>query len=258
MRPLNRIATIVAHEFRIARRDVSSVMILLVFPIITIAFLKPAFEPALRQAGYVRATGAEQVVPGQAAMAAFFVVALVTYAFFSEHSWGTWDRLRASHASSIEIVVGKALPRALMGAAQITLLFVVGVLVFDLHIAGPPVALVPPAAAFCVCLTMLGVCVTALCRSAQQAGAFAYLGMVLFGAIGGAFVPFGLLPGWARAIAPVTPTYWVMRSMRSVVLDGHGLRSVVTPTIVLLGMATLFAVVAGARMRFDEAKVGWN
>lgn len=51
--------------------------------------------------------------------------------------------------------------------------------------------------AFAICLVFLGVAVTALCRTAQQTGAFTYLGMVLFGAIGGAFVPFNLLPGWA-------------------------------------------------------------
>ena len=82
---------------------------------------------------------------------------------------------------------------------------------------------------------LLGVAATALSRTAQQANAFAFTGMVLFGAIGGAFVPFNVLPGWAQAIAPVTPTYWAMRGMRSVVLDGQGLGGVLAPTAMLLG-----------------------
>ena len=65
--------------------------------------------------------------------------------------------------------------------------------------------------------------VTAICRTAQQANAFAYVGMVLFGAIGGALVPFSVLPRWAQTVAPVTPTYWAMRGFRSVILDGQGL-----------------------------------
>ena len=252
-----RIEVIVAHELRLARRDPLSVMVLLVFPLITTAFLKPAFRPALVAAGYAHANGAEHVVPGQAAMSAFFVVSLVTFAFFSEHSWATWDRLRASHASSLEIMVGKGLPRAVIGVAQLALLFGAGVVVFGLHIRGSALALAPLLVAFSVCLVFLGVAVTAVCRSAQQAGAFAYLGMVLFGAIGGAFVPFDLLPAWARAVAPVTPTYWTMRGMRSVVLDGRGLGGVVAPTVVLSAMAALFAVVAVRRFRFDDAKRGW-
>jgi ABC-2 type transport system permease protein len=82
-------------------------------------------------------------------------------------------------------------------------------------------------------------------------------GMVLFGAIGGALVPLSVLPGWARAIAPVTPTYWVMRGFRAVILDGRGLGAVAGPVVVLLSMAALFAVVALRRLRFDETKIAW-
>ena len=121
----------------------------------------------------------------------------MTFAFFTEHGWATWDRLRASQATSLEIVLGKALPRVATGVVQLAVLLSAGVLVFGLHIRGNALALAPLMIAFCVCLVLLGVCVTALCRTAQQANSFAYLGMVLFGAIGGAFVPFNLLP--ARA-----------------------------------------------------------
>jgi len=108
-----------------------------------------------------------------------------------------------------------------------------------------------------VCLVLLGVCVTAICRTAQQASAFAYLGMVLFGAIGGAFVPFSFLPSWAQVVAPVTPTYWVMRGSRSVVLDGRGIGAIALPSVVLVGMSAAFAIVALRRLRFDETKTGW-
>jgi ABC-2 type transport system permease protein len=252
-----RLGVILAHEGRIIRRDPYPIMVLIVFPIIDMAFLKAAFRPALVQSGHPHANGAEQVVPGQAAMMAFFVVSLVTFAFFAEFTWGTWDRLRASSARSIEIVLGKAIPRVAMVLAQYVVVFLAGIVIFDLHIRGPAIALVPLVASFSVCLVLLGVAVTAYCRTAQQAGAFATAGMVLFGAIGGALVPIGVLPDWARAIAPAVPTYWVMRGSRSVILDGNGFGSVVFPAAVLLGMAALFAVAALRRMRFDETKVAW-
>jgi ABC-2 type transport system permease protein len=257
MNALRRFGVIVAHESRIARRDPFSILVLLVFPIITTAFLKPAFRPALVEHGFAHANGAEQVVPGQAVMSAFFVVSLVTFSFFSEHGWATWDRIRASRATSLEIVAGKSVPRIVVAGLQLVVLLVAGVVVFDLHIAGSPLALAPLIVAFSFSLVLLGVCVTAVCRTAQQAGAFAYLGMVLFGAIGGAFVPIDVLPGWARAIAPVTPTYWAMRGMRSVILDGRGLGGTMLPSAVLLGMTALFALVALRRFRFDQQKTGF-
>jgi ABC-2 type transport system permease protein len=255
---LRRVGIILAHELRLARRDPLPVMVLIVFPIVTMAFLKPAFRPALVQAGHVHANGAEQVVPGQATLSAFFVVSLVTFGFFAEHYWGTWDRLRASQASSFEIVLGKALPRIVISLAQFIVIFATGVVVFDLKIRGGVLALAPLVVAFSICLVLLGVAVTAVCRTAQQANAFGIVGMVLFGAIGGALVPFNVLPGWARTIAPATPTYWAMRGFRSIILDGQGLGGVTTPILVLLAMALLFGVVGLRRLRFDEAKVAWT
>jgi len=254
---VHRILAIVEHELRLARRDPTPLLVLIVFPVITIAFLKPALQPALVQAGYPNATGAEQVVPGQAVMSAFFLVSLVTIAFFAEHGWGTWDRLRASPATSIEIVVGKSVPRVAIGIVEFAVVLAAGVVIFGLSMQGDAMALVPLVVAFCICLVLLGVAATALSRTAQQANAFAFTGMVLFGAIGGAFVPFNVLPGWAQAIAPATPTYWAMRGMRSVVLDGQGLGGVLRPTAMLLGMSALFAVVAVWRFRFDDAKTGF-
>jgi ABC-2 type transport system permease protein len=254
---VRRLGVILAHEGRLIRRDPFPILVLVVFPIIDIAFLKAAFRPALVQARHPNANGAEQVVPGQAAMMAFFIVSLVTFAFFSEFTWSTWDRLRASPAGSIEIVLGKAIPRVAMVLAQFVVVFVAGIVIFDLRIRGEVIALIPLVVSFSVCLVLLGVAVTAFCRTAQQAGSFATAGMVLFGAIGGALVPISVLPDWARAIAPATPTYWVMRGFRSVILDGRGLGAVTAPVAVLGAMTVLFAVVALRRMRFDETKVAW-
>ncbi|MBV8950273.1 MAG: ABC transporter permease [Actinobacteria bacterium] len=249
---------LVAHELRLTRRSVDAVLVLIAFPLITIGFLKPAIRPALVQSGFPHANGAEHVVPGQTVMSAFFLVSLITFSFYTEHSWATWDRLRASPATSLEIVLGKTLPRLGMGVLQFVVLLGAGVLVFGLGIRGNAVALVPLVFAFVACLVALGVAVTALCRTAQQANAFGYGGMVLFGALGGAFVPISVLPRWARTVAPVTPTYWAMRGMRSVILGGRGLGAVVAPSVVLLVMAFAFAVVALRRLRFDERKTGWT
>jgi ABC-2 type transport system permease protein len=255
---LRRVGVILAHELRLARRDPVPILVLVVFPIITTAFLKPAFRPALIQGGDLHANGAEQVVPGQATVSAFFIVSLITFSFFSEFAWATFDRLRATPASSFEIVLGKAIPRVGMAVGQFVVVLGAGLLFFQLHIQGDILALIPLVTMFSICLVLLGVAVTATCRTAQQANAFAYIGMVLFGAIGGALVPINVLPDWARTIAPATPTYWVMRGFRSVIVDGRGLSGVAAPVGVLLAMGLLFGLIAVGRLRFDETKVGWT
>jgi ABC-2 type transport system permease protein len=249
-----RLGAILAHELRLIGRDPVPMMVLIAFPLITMAFVKPAFRAALQQTGYPDANGAEQVVPGQAVMNAFFVVSLVTFAFFSEHAFRTWDRVRASSATSSEIVLGKSLPRVAMVIVQLCFVMLCGVVVFDLHIAGNALALLPLIVAFSIALVLLGVAVTAVCHSAQQANAFSYAGLVLFGAIGGALVPLGVLPQWAKTVAPLTPTYWAMRGFQSVILDGEGLGAMAAPIAALTAMSLAFAAVALRRLRFDAAK----
>jgi ABC-2 type transport system permease protein len=108
---------------------------------------------------------------------------------------------------------------------------------------------------FSLCLVLLGVAVTAVCRSVQQANAFSYAGLVVFGAIGGALVPLTVLPAWAKTIAPLTPTYWAMRGFRSVILDGQGFGAMAAPIAALAAMSAVFAVIALRRLRFDDTKV---
>jgi len=251
---LGRLRTILGHELRLARRDPVTVMVLVVFPIITMAFVKPAFRAALQQSGYPHANGSEQVVPGQAVMSAFFIVSVTTFAFFSEYAYRTWDRLRASPASSIEIVLGKATPRIAMVVAQLLVVLGAGVLLFDLHFRGDAIALLPLILVFAVTLVLLGVAITSLAHSAQQASAIAFVGMVLFGAIGGALVPLSVLPHWAKPFAPVTPTYWAMRGFNSVILDGRGWGAMIAPVAALGVMSLAFTAVALRKLRFDADK----
>ena len=52
--------------------------------------------------------------------------------------------------------------------------------------------------------------------------AFAVVGMVLFGALGGAFVPYDVLPGWAKDIAPAMKSAFSRPGAKliEVVVDG--------------------------------------
>ena len=256
-----RLGVILAHELRLAARDPLPVMVLIVFPIITMAFLKPAFRPALVQSGLSarerrRAGGAR---PG-GARARSSSCRSSTFAFFSEFGWMTWDRLRASPATSLEIVLGKATParrdgdRAVRrhprrGRARSS----------TCTSAATRSRSLPLVVVFSICLVLLGVAVTAICRTAQQANAFAYRrhGAVRRDRWRARAVQRAPALG-AGTIAPATPTYWAMRGFRSV--DPRRPRAsaaMAAPIAVLAAMGVLFAVIALRRLRFDETKVAW-
>lgn len=249
---------IARHDLRILRSDPVFLVTMTVMPLIVMAFIKPAFGATtvpLAGAG-VAANGAEHAVPGVTVMFAFFLVGNVGFGVFREHGWNTWERLRASRATSAEVMAGKVVVPLLTLALQLAVLIGLGGLLFDLNVRGSMPAMIAVAAALALCLVCLGLLLLALARSILQLNAVSNLGTMLFAGLGGAIAPIAVLPGWARAVAPATPSYWAMRGFRDVIAGG-GFAQVALSIAVLLGFAAIFAVVAGLRFRFDDVKVSF-
>lgn len=249
-----RSGAIAGHELRQMARESGSYLTLVVMPILMIAFLKPAFAPALTHLFGRRLNGSQQAVPGMVTMFSFFAATLVSVAIFREHGWHTWDRLRSSQARSLDILAGKVAPAVLTSLALQAILFGTGVVVFGLSVPGSLVGL----AFICVLMTLafvsLGLTLAAYLKSTQQLQAVQNVLAFVLAGLGGAFSPLGVLPRWARAVSPVTPTYWAMEGFHNVILAPGGLITTLRPALVLLAFAGAATLVAARRMRFDEAK----
>lgn len=251
-------ALVVARrEVRLLVQDPMPLILLLAVPLAILAFLKPVLFIALIIEGYPGTNGSEQAVPGAAATFSLLLAGLVGLSFFREHGWGIWDRLRASPATAGHILAGKLLPLYGFALVQAAWIFAVGFAVFGLRARGPVIALVVLTVAAAAAHLALGLLVVAFARTIQQVNALANLGAALLAGFGGAIVPAYLLPGWVRAVGPFTPTHWVMRGYRAVILDGRGLDGVWEPSLVLLLFAAALAVAALARLSVEEVKSFW-
>ncbi len=251
---LGRSLVIARQDWRVLRRESIPVMVLVVMPLLLMPFMKPAFKAAFVTEHIPHANGAEQAVPGMAVTFAFFLIGNMSFAFFREHAWNTWERLRASPATSAEIMLGKVMVPLLQAVVQFALLFSLGGLLLGLHIRGSWVDLIAIGAAFSVYLVATGLAVIAICRTFMQANAFTNIGALLLAGLGGALVPQGLLPHWAQTISPVVPSYWAMRGYRHVILGQHG--GVLLPVAVLLAFAVAHLTLAGMRFRLNDRKTG--
>jgi len=257
---LARSWTVARHDLRILRSDPVFLITMTVMPLIIMGFMKPAFGSSAIPFGLdsdpSELNGAEHAVPGVAVMFAFFLVGNVGFGVFREHGWNTWERLRASRASPIEVMAGKTVVPLLTLALQLTVLLGLGGVLFGLRIEGSILAIVLVAAAFALCLVSLGLLLLAVTRTIMQLNAISNLGTMIFAGLGGALAPITVLPGWARSIAPGTPSYWAMRGLRSVIAGG-GMSDVLLPVAVLMGFAAVFATLAAWRFRYDEVKVSF-
>nr|AKA59497.1 ABC transport system, permease component YbhR [uncultured bacterium NM_1663] len=232
-------------------------IVFIAMPLVLMAFMEPVVSGALAREG-LGGSGADHVVPGMAVMSAFFFAGSTALAFFREHGWGTWDRLRASPVSDGEILAGKIVPGFAAVLVQILVLFGLGGLIYDLDVRGSMTALALVSALVALTVVTVAVALVAVSRTIQQVNAVVNLGALTFAGFGGAFTPVSMLPAWMEDAAPATPTYWAMRAYHSIVVDGEGWAAAVGPAAVLAGFATLFTVIALSRLRFEDAKTSWS
>lgn len=246
---------LVRHELRALADDPGSVVFLLIMPLLMMGLMKPLFGLSLQAGGYVGANGAEQAVPGMAAMFVTFTGSFAGFTFFREHGWNTWDRLRVSRATTFDVMLGKILPTLLIAIVQFAALFWLGVLLFDLVIAGSLVGLGIIAVTFSLSMLSFGVAATSLSRTSLQLNTSVNLFAIVFAGVGGALVPLAVLPGWVQSVAKFVPTYWAMEGFLDVILDGAGTAEILLPASMLMLFTIIFTVVAATKFRFSETKV---
>ncbi|VAW05911.1 hypothetical protein MNBD_ACTINO02-3340, partial [hydrothermal vent metagenome] len=186
---LRRSWAIGRHEIRMLMDDPGTIVFLILMPMLMMAVMKPLFALSLQADGFAGASGAEQAVPGMAAMFASFSASFAGFGFFREHGWGTWDRLRASSATTPDIMIGKLGPVLGVSLFQLFSLFGLGVLLLGLTISGSLVALVMIIIAFSLAMLGFGMAITALSRTSLQLNTYANIGGIVFAAVGGALVP---------------------------------------------------------------------
>lgn len=246
---------ILRHEIRVMWTDPSTVIFVIVMPLFMVALMKELFATALQAEGFEGANGSEFAVPAMAVGFAAFSVGYSGFSFFRDHGWGTWDRLRATPATSVDILVGKVLPMVGVTFVQLSLLFLLGGPLFGLDVTGSWMAIALLSAVLALSLSAFGMLVTAVAKTMNQLNAIGSVGGMAMAMLGGAWVPVSTMPGWAQALAPALPTYWAMKGFREVILEGGGVADVVVPVVVMAGFGILFTGLAAMRFRFEETKV---
>jgi len=253
-----RSSAILRHEFRVMLSDPSTAIFVIVMPVLMVALMKELFADVLVSEGFSGANGSEFAVPGMAVSFAAFSVGYAGFSFFRDHGWATWDRLRASPATSADLMVGKVLPTVCLTTLQLGVLFLLGGPLFGLHITGSVAALAVLIVVLALSLSAFGILVTALARTMNQLNAIGSVGGMAMAMMGGSFVPVASMPGWAQALAPAMPTYWAMRGFRTVILEDGGLGDVVLPVVVMAGFGALFTALAAMKFRVEDSKVYWG
>lgn len=248
---VNRYRILVRHEIRRALKSIVPRAVFVVMPLGLVAFLRRTFSLALTLTGRFGADGSEQAVPGMAILFSFVVLVYFGYTAFDDFGFGMWDRLRVNGVRSLDTLAAKATVMFGHLVIHLTVVVVVGVVVFRLDIEGPLWGLVVIAACFALMCTAYAFLGFALATSNAIYNAWCYVGALSLTALGGGLVPFEVLPGWARSIAPATPAYWALQGARSVLEGTASGADIFRHGLALIGFGLLFLLIG--IWRFDPS-----
>ena len=156
-----------------------------------------------------------------------------------ERTLGTLRRLLTTPAARWTILGGKILGRFLMGLAQMVIMITFGQWVLGVKWGNSPLAMLMVAVCFGLAATALGLFLSTLARTEQQASALISLGVFLLAPLGGAWVPLEITPPAFQTLAQIFPTTWAMRGFTDVVVRGQGPSGVLLECAVLLAFAVV-------------------
>jgi len=165
------------------------------------------------------------------------LVVIASIAVVRERERGTLEQLVVTPIGKTSLMLGKIIPFMLVGYVQITVILVLGVLLFRVPIVGRVVDLYLLALPFMVASLGVGLLVSTAVRTqaqAMQLGFFFLLPNIL---LSGFMFPREAMPDPAQWLGAALPLTHFLRALRGVLLKGVGIWSLWRETVIMSGFA---------------------
>jgi ABC-2 type transport system permease protein len=158
-----------------------------------------------------------------------------------EREDGTFDQLLVTPFRPAEIMVGKAVPSTLVGLTQATLVLLVAQLWFNIPFAGSFVTLYAGLLLFLIAAVGIGLLVSSLVATMQQAMLFSFVLLLPFVLLSGLATPIGNMPRIFQYLTLINPLRYAIDMTHRVYLEGATLDQLIPVLwpLVLMGVVTL-------------------
>lgn len=182
-----------------------------------------------------------------------FAMANLGIEMLLERQRGLWKRLRSAPVSRATLLAGKVMSGTLISLMTLWVSFAFAMIVFRVRIEGSVLGFVAVSVACALMAATFGLLVAAVGRTPASARAVTTLAVLMMVMLGGAWVPAFIFPGWLQQATKIVPVRWAVDGLDAMTWRGLGIGGAVAPTVVLLAFAAIFAAVAAARFRWEEA-----
>lgn len=195
--------------------------------------------------------GIDQSSPGMMAMFATFGMIGGAAVLVQERQAGTLRRLLVMPIHKGSIVLGKMWGILITGIVQIVILILAGALLFHVAWGRAPLALGLLVFAFALSITSLGMMMAALVRTPAQINGISTLVVLSIAALGGAWWPLEIVPGWMQLLGRFSPISWAMDGFHDVITRGFGVPAVLPEVGMLLLFTAVFLIIGVGRFRYE-------
>ncbi|MCX5753174.1 MAG: ABC transporter permease [Candidatus Krumholzibacteria bacterium] len=187
------------------------------------------------------------MIPGIIAILLTIITMLLTgLAIVKERESGTLEQLLVTPLKPWQIIAGKTIPFAMLGIAEMALATTVGVLWFHIPIVGNVALLALLAFTFILATLGLGVLISTLAGTQQQALFITWFFLQIFILLSGLFYPIENMPRAVQMITVINPLRYFIAINREIFLKGGGLgvlwpelRALLIIGVCVFGFATL-------------------
>lgn len=189
------------------------------------------------------------MIPGIISLLLTIITMLLTgLAIVKEREIGTLDQLLVTPIKPWQLIAGKTIPYALLGLLEMAIAMTFGVIWFHVPLAGRLPLLVLLSTCFILTSLGLGIFISTLVSTQQQALFTSWFFLVTFILLSGFFYPLENMPEWVRAITVINPLRYFIAILRELFLKGAGL-DVLWPELSAL-LAIGIAIFTLAVLRF--------
>jgi len=155
------------------------------------------------------------IVPSLSGILAMLIALIVTaLSIARERELGTFEQLLVSPAQPIEIIIGKSVPALLIGTLLGTVMISAGVFVFQIPFTGSVPLLFGSLLLFILSMVGIGLMVSSICQTQQQAILGTFSVAVPTVLISGFTTPIENMPGWLQFIAQASPMKYYLIIVR--------------------------------------------
>ncbi len=204
--------------------------------------IRPRYNPGLRSPNYI--------VPGLVGVVLTMTLVLITaVAIARERERGTLEQLIVTPITKTELMLGKIAPYIGVGLVQMTAVLILGRFVFDVPLTGNVLLLYGIALIFVVASLSLGLFISTLVRTQQQAMQLSFFVMLPSILFSGFMFPRQAMPvvfQWLGSLLPITHFLTVLRG---ILLKGVGVAALWPEILILSGFAAGLIVLSVGRFR---------